>query len=80
MKSNTHDLSAREWGCDYSIQEIRDDGYSISLSGWTEGIEDGDYIIIRNGDGTTRYKVDSIRYYSDPKDMFSAEASFSPRE
>ena len=74
-----HDLSKRAWGCNYTIHEISNGGLNITLSGWKTGISDGDFIIIKNGDGTTRYIIDNISYFGEPHDMWSASASFSPR-
>ena len=78
-KAATHDYSAREWGRNYNIQNIHNDGMKLSLVGWGLGIKVGDFIIVKNGNDTTRYKFDSIRYCSDPHDMWFAETSFSPR-
>jgi len=77
---NTHDLSLRRWGCNYEVQSVEEEGFKVSLAGWKTGIESGDYLILQSGEGTTRYQVDSIRYCSNPHDMWFAEASFSPRE
>tara|TARA_Y100000034_G_C6544303_1_gene234948 strand:+ start:147 stop:395 length:249 start_codon:yes stop_codon:yes gene_type:complete len=77
-RMNTHDYSVREWGHNYSIIEI--EGLQLRLTGWGRGISADDYIIIKNGDGTTRYKIDSIEYKRDPADMWFAEASFAPRD
>ena len=79
-KAVTHDYSEREWGRNYNIKQIHNSGMRISMSGWGTGIQSGDFIIIKNGYETTRYKFDSIEYCSDPYDMWFAEASFSPRE
>jgi hypothetical protein len=49
------------------------------MMGWGNGIRPGDYLIIANKDNTTRYKVDTIKYYSDPPDMWAAKLSFAPR-
>lgn len=42
-------------------------------------IEAGDYLILQNGDGSTRYRVKTIEYKRDPKDMWEAEVVFEPR-
>ncbi len=76
----THDFSAREWGRNYSIGRIESGGLNISLTGWGTGIKTGDYIIIKNGDDTTRYKFDSVEYHRDPHDMWFGELTFAPRE
>ncbi len=76
----THDYSDRSWGHDYHIGYITDDGLSISLTGWGMGIKTGDYIVIKNGSDTTRYKFESIDYHRDPHDMWKGSLSFAPRE
>ena len=64
----------------YPITSIEDGGLKISLSGWGFGLSNDDYIVLKNGGDTTRYKLDSGEYASNPSDMWIAEASFSPRE
>jgi MioC protein len=78
--SITHNYTERRWGKDYSIIAIEDGGLSLALSGWGRGIRSGDYIIIKNGDDTTRYMFDTISYHSDPSDMWNGTLTFSPRE
>ena len=78
--SNTHDLSGRNWGCNYNITQIYNRGTRLDLCGWHSGIKNGDYLILKNGTDTTRYKVDSVKYESNPQDMWSASVSFAPRE
>ena len=70
----------KEWGHSYSIQSISDGGLNLSLAGWGVGISNGDYLILKNGEGSTRYKVDTVKYCRDPHDMWFAELSFSPRD
>ena len=74
----THDYTERYWGHDYTFDPI-DDGMKGHAMGWGTGIEVGDYLLLQNGSDSTRYKVDSINYYADPSDMWSAELSFAPR-
>jgi hypothetical protein len=78
--NKTHDFSAREWGHNYNILDIKNEGLEINIAGWGRGLSNDDYIIIRNGDDTTRYKLDAIEYEHDPSDMWFASASFAPRE
>lgn len=74
----THDYTNRHWGHDYTFSPI-DNGAKGELMGWGTGIEAGDYLIIQNGDGSTRYQVEEIEYFSNPKDMWKATATFAPR-
>jgi hypothetical protein len=78
--SNTHDFTETAWGHNLSILNIEDGGLSITLAGWGMGLSNDDYIIIKNGDDTTRYKLDSVEYKRDPTDMWFASASFAPRD
>lgn len=78
--SKTHDLSSQTWGRNYNVMNIHKEGMRVDLVGWCEGIKKGDYLLLKQGDGTTRYLVDEIRYEGDPKDMWFAETSFAPRE
>jgi hypothetical protein len=74
----THDYSKRCWGHDYTFTPT-DGGKKASMMGWGNGIESGDFLILQNGEGTTRYKVKSIEYKRDPSDMWSAQVEFAPR-
>jgi hypothetical protein len=76
----THDISKKSWGCNYNIMELRDGGMSVDLVGWRSGIKDGDFLLLKQDNGTTRYLVESIRYESNPSDMWFASVSFAPRE
>ena len=78
--SKTHDYSIKEWGHNYQITSYEDDGHKLRMAGWGYGIKDGDFLIVKNGDGTTRYKIDSISYQSDPPDMWFASTTFAPRD
>lgn len=75
----THDYTDRGWGHDYTIHTIHDGGQRLSVSGWGDGIQEGDYLILKNGERGSRYVVSSISYYDDPSDMWKAELTFAPR-
>ena len=78
---NTHDYRDhnRYWGHDIVFRPI-DGGHKASASGWGNGLKRGDYILMSNGDGETRYKIDKIEYCLDPTDMWHADLSFAPRQ
>ncbi len=80
VSPKNHDYTVRTWGHDYTITTVIDGGSCLHLVGWGHGIENGDYLILPNGDETTRYMVESIKYKSDPSDMWSAKATFAPRQ
>lgn len=77
-KPQTHDYTERYWGHDYTFKPLVG-GLHGRMTGWGRGIKGGDYLIIQNGQETSRYIVDSISYYRDPSDMWEAEVSFAPR-
>lgn len=76
----THDYTRRYYGHDYSIRQAADGGTRLRMTGWGVGIVAGDYLILRNGDGTTRYQVEQIDYCNDPRDMWFADVAFAPRQ
>lgn len=73
-----HDYTKTYWGHDYTFEPI-DMGMKGSMVGWGHGIKKGDYLLLKNGDSATRYKVMKIKYYLDPKDMWTSEVKFAPR-
>lgn len=75
--TKTHDYTKRGWGHDYMVTAIK--GNAISLLGWGTGISDGDFLLLQNGQGSTRYKINAVRYRIDPPDMWRIEATFAPR-
>lgn len=76
----THDYSIRTWGHDYTVHNVNDGGELLDVSGWGRGIRANDYLIMPNGNGTTRYQVSTIKYYHDPSDMWNATLVFAPRK
>jgi hypothetical protein len=80
VRPQTHDYTRRTWGHDYSTTAVIDGGMRLRMAGWGFGIEADDFLILPNGNGTTRYRVDSIEYRMDPPDMWFAEAVFAPRQ
>lgn len=79
MTAKTHDYTRRVWGHDFTITQVFDGGLKLAMCGWGNGISKGDFLILPNGDATTRYRVKSIEYYSNPPDMWKATAEFAPR-
>jgi len=50
-----------------------------SIQGHCLGLEDGDFLIVPepvHQDGVGIYKLSKVRYYTDPHDMFHADAKF----
>lgn len=77
--TKTHDYTRRHWGHDYVVWRVVEDGQCLITSGWGRGISKGDFLIIPNEGGTTRYAVAHIEYKRDPSDMWSADLIFAPR-
>lgn len=75
--SKTHEFT-RTWGDNYTFTPLND-GQAGRVSGWKAGIQEKDYLILQNGNATTRYQVESVKYYDDPRDMFAAQVKFAPR-
>lgn len=76
----THNLTLKTWGHDYTFRPIAN-GLKGSMNVWTpKWLYEGDYLIIRNGNGTTRYRIDAAKWHHDPGDMWSLTVSFAPRE
>lgn len=76
---NTHDYTNRSWAHDFHISEVMEKGKRLRMGGWGKGIKSGDYLILPNGESSTRYKVKTIKYQRDPSDMWRAEVTFAPR-
>lgn len=78
--TQTHDFSEGRWGHNAEITRVVDGGVSLRLAVWTRAnLRVGDYLILSNSGGTTRYWVDSIERQRDPVDMSFAGVSFAPR-
>lgn len=77
----THDYRNRLrcWGWDIGYTLLP--GNRLRAHGWGDGLSAGDYVLLSNGDGDTRYRVgDDFRYERDPSDMWFATLHFAPRE
>lgn len=77
----THDYTRRMWGHDYGFT-TKDKGQTLDAHGWGPRgsyLSVGDFLLIQNGDRTTRYMVEAVRYCPDPRDMWFATLRFAPR-
>jgi hypothetical protein len=83
---STHDyFRMRTWGHDYTWRpDPGSGGRTGTATGWgpdTGGsIVEGDHLLLRNGDRSSRYRVESVSYYSDPKDMWTARLRHEPAQ
>jgi len=76
----TIDLSRRSWGCNYNILRVIEGGKELRLATWcTPTPCSGDYVILTDGDRTTRYQVDRVQYASGVDDMTFLDVTFAPR-
>lgn len=48
--------------------------------GYRRSLAAGQYVILPNESGTTRYQIIGIKYYSETSPMFKAYLKFAPRE
>ena len=78
-ETKTHDYTRRSWGHDFTITQIFDGGMWLDMMGWGHGLSEGDFIILPNGNQTTRYLIKSVQYKSNPPDMWRAKVEFAPR-
>lgn len=76
-----HDFSKPYWGHKCEITRIDINGQKLHLAVWTQDrLEVGDYLILGNGEDTTRYKIEALDRQHDPADMHFVKAVFAPRE
>ncbi|AKG24485.1 hypothetical protein [Calothrix sp. 336/3] len=68
-KTKVYDCTEFVCGQDY-VLETTDDGSYITAQ--FRGVKAGDHIILNNGSGSQRYRVEEIDYYSEPSDMWTA--------
>lgn len=75
----THDISAKVWGKNYNVTRLLPKN-RLDLVIWhSDRIEVEDYLILAEGEGTTRYRVEKVRYPGDPPDQCFVTAVFAPR-
>ena len=78
---STHDYTKRYWGHDYIFKPI-DGGMRGEVTGWGYGLSDGDYLLLQNKGGSTRYRIEQVEYIGGqggPHDMWKADVVFAPR-
>ncbi len=66
----------------YFISEIIDRGQGLRLGGWTwfgAHLKLNDYLILKNKEETTRYRIIEIKYMGNPNDQWFATVKFDPR-
>lgn len=80
-KTHNYTNAHRYWGHDIHWRLLDSKGQRLDAGGWGGGIKQGDFLLVTNpGNGyETRYQVESIKYYADPADQWSAVLTYSPR-
>lgn len=65
----------RCWGHDYTVTRVIDGGKRLEAAGWGKGLRKGQTVALTNkanADGRSVYVIESVSYFSDPDDMWSA--------
>lgn len=80
--SKMHDFTSanRCWGHDIHFTLQTADGHRLTAGGWGKDIKQGDYLLLSNGANSTRYRVESIEYFSNPSDQWQGILVFAPRQ
>lgn len=80
--ATTHDYrkaNCRQ-GHSVALWTSTDGGHTAQLCGWGFGLDAGHFLLLSNGNGgETRYRIDAVRYFAMPADMWKADLSFAPR-
>ena len=75
-----HDYTKTRWGHNVEFISISDDGSSADAFVFGPHVPPGDYLILKNGEGTTRYQVVENKGRGvGPSDMQRVSLVFSPR-
>ena len=69
-------FNRRDWGHDYTVHRVWHGGREIDVSGWCRGIQEGDTLVLESNGRPSTYRVASIRYARDPRDMFHATLTY----
>ncbi len=75
MADKCHDYRKGHWGHDAIVTQVSDGGQAVRVAGWGPGITEGDFLMLK---GPSSYRVDAIRYESDPPDMWFATCTYAP--
>jgi len=71
-------IPQRGWGYDFSVISINGD--LITALGWGLGVEENDLILLGTKKGDKLYKVLSVEYMDDPRDMWKIRARWVPKD
>lgn len=71
----THDYTKTGWGHNYVLHRQADG--KANISGWGYGLNELDYLILKNPRGKpVRYQIQEIEYKWDPRDMWNADVKY----
>lgn len=73
----THDYTQSQWGHAIYVISIGDN--TARVIGFGVGVRQGDYLLLENDTGSTRYRVEAIERKR-PADCWGADLTFAPRE
>jgi hypothetical protein len=75
-----HDFTKTRWGHNVEFISMSDDGRSADAFVFGPHTPPGDYLILKNGEGTTRYQVvENKGRGMGPHDMRRVSLVFAPR-
>jgi hypothetical protein len=66
-----HDYTKLNQGEDYLFETI-EEGKQAIITGEGKSVNCGEYLILPDNSGSSRYQVESIEYYSNPADVWMA--------
>jgi hypothetical protein len=72
-----HDYRSGGWGHDFHFRpKDGTDGHEGGGCGWGQGVNVGDILMLGKRQGSP-YRVVSVKYFWDPRDMFSARLEYA---
>ncbi len=78
MTQTTHDFSRK--GA-VTVLTVQDKGARIRVVAWNYvRVAEEDFLLLPNGDETTRYRVEPVYRPGDPSDQWFAWLTFAPRQ
>lgn len=75
-----HDYTRRYWGHNVELlKKLDESGHEWRAMGFGSDVHAQDFLILKNGEGTTRYQIVTIEHMRDPEDQWFARIKFAPR-
>jgi hypothetical protein len=77
---DTHRELAEDGSVIWADRYFEEKARPLRAHGWGHGLQPGDYLLLSNEGGETRYVVrDDLRYEDNPPDMWFATLKYAPR-